>query len=100
MHICIYAYVYDICIYPYLHIHTYIQQKLAKSTNHGTDSKKFIYGDGRFKKLDYHCNRIVWVIVWDVNKTIDIGEWLIYGGGWIERYYCIYIYIYIYERAS
>ena len=28
---------------------------------------------------------------------IDIREWSIWGGGWIERFYCIYIYtLYIY----
>ena len=34
------------------------------------------------------------VIVWDPNKAIDLGEGSICGGGRIERFYCIYIYIY------
>ena len=32
-------------------------------------------------------------VVWDRNKTIDIGEWSICGGGWLEMFYCIYIYM-------
>ena len=31
-------------------------------------------------------------IGWDPNNAIDIGEWSIYGCGWLERFYCIYIY--------
>ena len=31
------------------------------------------------------------VIVWEPNKAIDIGKWSIFGGGRLERFYCIYI---------
>ena len=37
------------------------------------------------------------MIVWDPNKAIDIGKWSICGGGLLERFYGIYIYIYIYH---
>ena len=50
-------------------------------------------------ELEYCFNCIVWVIVWDPNKAIDIGEWSISGGCLLERFYRnpdIYIYIYIY----
>ena len=33
------------------------------------------------------------VIVWDLNKAIDIERWWVCGGGRLERIYCIYIYI-------
>ena len=33
------------------------------------------------------------MIVWDLNKAIDIDEWSIWGGGWLERFYCIYKFI-------
>ena len=37
------------------------------------------------------------MIVRDLNKAIDIGEWSISGGDRLERFYCISIYtIYIY----
>ena len=32
-------------------------------------------------------------IIWDPNKAIDVGEWSICGGGQLERFYCIYIYV-------
>ena len=32
------------------------------------------------------------MIVWGPNNAIDVGKWLIYGGGRLERFYCIYIY--------
>ena len=42
----------------------------------------------------------VWAIVWDRNEAIDIGKLSICGGGYLERFYCIYIlkpvYVYIY----
>ena len=34
-------------------------------------------------------NGIVWAIAWDPNKSIDVGEWWICGGGRLERFYCI-----------
>ena len=42
-------------------------------------------GGGRFRELEYHYNGIVWVIVWDPNKAIGIGEFSICGGGQLER---------------
>ena len=30
----------------------------------------------------------VWVIIWDQNKAIDIGEWSIWEGSRLERFYC------------
>ena len=42
----------------------------------------------------------VWLIVWDRNKTIDIGEWSICEGGRLESFYCIYIYLHIYIYIS
>ena len=33
-------------------------------------------------------HRLAWAIVWDPKKAIDIGEWSICGGGWLERFYC------------
>ena len=32
-------------------------------------------------------------IVWDRNNATDIGEWSMWGGGRLERFYCICIYI-------
>ena len=46
-----------------------------------------ILNNGRFRELEYHYNGFVWVISWDPNEVIDIGEWLICGGGRLERYY-------------
>ena len=48
-----------------------------------------IWGGGWFRELDNCYNNIVWAIVWDPNKAIDIGEWLICGGSWLKRFYCI-----------
>ena len=42
-------------------------------------------------ELEYHYNDITWAIVWDQNKAIDVGEWSICGGGWLERFYNMYI---------
>ena len=53
------------------------------------DFKGSIYVSCLFKELQYRYNGFVWAIVWDPNKAIDIGEWLICGGGQLERYYCI-----------
>ena len=51
-------------------------------------------------EVEYHNNWIVWAIIWDPNKAIDIGEWLICVGGRLKMLYCMYIYmhtdIYIY----
>ena len=86
--------------------HTYndiiIQYNLSKLTYHGTDLKWSILGGSRLWELEYHCSGIVRAIVWDPNKIIDKGKWLICRDGWLERVYCVcvcvcvYIYIYIY----
>ena len=33
----------------------------------------------------YNIVTMVWVIAWDPNKVIDIGQWSICGGGRLER---------------
>ena len=63
------------------------------STNHGTDFKWSIYGDGGFSELEHLS---VGVIVLDRNKTIGIEEWSICGGCRLERFYCVYTYIFRY----
>ena len=40
-------------------------------------------------ELEYCDNGILWAIVWDPNKVINIGEWVMCGGGWLERFYCM-----------
>ena len=42
-------------------------------------------GGARFWELENHG--IVWVIVWDPNKMIDIWQRSIYGGGWLQKLY-------------
>ena len=44
--------------------------------------------NGQFSDLEYCQNGIAWAIIWDPNKAIDIREWAICGGGWLERFYC------------
>ena len=36
---------------------------------------------------------IAWVIDWDPNKVIDIGQWSICGSAQLERFYWIYLYL-------
>ena len=71
-------------------------KNLSKSTDHGTDFKWTIYAGGWFKQLgsnlEYLYNGIVWAILWDPNKAINIGEWSTCGGGHLERFYCTCIY--------
>ena len=38
--------------------------------------------------------RCVWMIVWGTNEVIDIGKWSIYGGGLLESFHTMHIYIY------
>ena len=38
-------------------------------------------GGGRFSGIVPMVLTIMWVIVWDPNKAIDIGEWTICGCG-------------------
>ena len=40
-------------------------------------------------ELEYRYNSIAWVIFWDPNKAINVGEWPICGGGRVERFYYI-----------
>ena len=42
-----------------------------------------------------------WAIVWDPNKTIDVGEWSICGDftAYVKIYIYIYIYIYIADKC-
>ena len=37
---------------------------------------------------------VVCVIIWDPNKAINIREWSICVGGWLEGFYCMYNYRY------
>ena len=47
-------------------------------------------------RLEYCYNGIiVWVMVWEPNKAIVLGEYSICGGGQLERFYSIQIYMHI-----
>ena len=70
-----------------------VQQDLSKLTDCASDFKCAIQGGGQYRELDYHYNGIEQPIVWDPNKAIDIGQWTIGGGGWLERFWCISIYM-------
>ena len=48
-----------------------------------------VFGLGS-QKINYHG--IIWAIICDLNKTIDIGEWSICGGMRLESFHCVYIY--------
>ena len=37
-------------------------------------------------ELEHHYNDIVWEIVWELNKVIDIGEWSVCESGQLERF--------------
>ena len=50
-------------------------KSLSKSADHETDFQQSIKGGGRFRELEYRCIGIVWAIIWDPNKVIDIEEW-------------------------
>ena len=39
-----------------------------------------------FTEFEYLYNGIVWAIVWDPNKAIDIRELSICRGGWLDRF--------------
>ena len=48
---------------------------------------------------------MVWVIIWDANKAIDIWEWPTCVSGWLERFNCssqlwVLLAIQIYMRLS
>ena len=78
MCMCIYALIHR-CIYLYMY------------TDH-LNRPTMIH----LRELTYRCKGIVWVLVWDPNKAIDIGEWSICGGDRLKRRYSIYMYIYTY----
>ena len=40
------------------------------------------------------------MIVWDLNKAIDLGTLSICGGDRLERFYCRHLYTYIYSKTS
>ena len=58
-----------------------LQKNLSNWQDHGTDFKQSTSGGGRYSKLKYYLNNILWAIVWDPNKVIDLGDWSISGGG-------------------
>ena len=64
----------------------YSKTSLYRPTMALTLNGAFIEG-GRFRELKHH-NGIVWEVVWDSNKSIDIGEWSICECDRIERLYC------------
>ena len=35
-------------------------------------------------ELEYHYNGIAWVIIWDEQSPINIGDWSICSGGQLE----------------
>ena len=43
------------------------------------------YGSGMLRKLGYWYSGIVWMMIWDPNKWIDIRDWSICAGGQLER---------------
>ena len=45
---------------------------------------------GWFVELEYHYNGIVWVIIWEPNKVIDIGKRSTCRDGQLERFDCSY----------
>ena len=51
-------------------------------------------GDGRFREV-VGLVFIVRKIVWDPNKAIDIGEWSICGGGRLERFPELVLFVWI-----
>ena len=42
------------------------------------------------RELEYRYSGFVWVIIWDTNKRINIGEWSICGGGQLERFFSVF----------
>ena len=50
-------------------------------------------------ELAYLYNDIVWEILWNSSKAIDIESWSICGDGRLERAYCsvetLFVYMYI-----
>ena len=64
-------------------VHSFVNDTWKKS-NENEFNKTFKEG-GRFREFEYCYNGIVWTIVLDPYKGIDIGEWLMCGGGWLER---------------
>ena len=50
-------------------------------------------------ELEYFYNGILWAIVRDANKAIDIGDWSICEDGRLERFYCKVQLVNIYFRS-
>ena len=44
---------------------------------------------GQLRELEYHCSGIAWVIIWNPNNAINIGECLIGAGGQLGWFYDI-----------
>ena len=38
-----------------------------------------------FTELEYQYNGMAWAVIWDPNKTIDIGKWSICGVGQLKE---------------
>ena len=51
-------------------------------------------------ETEYRYNGLARVIIWNPNEVIDIEEWSICGGGWLERLYCVYSYVHIYTHID
>ena len=47
-----------------------------------------------YMELEYPYSGIIWMVIWDPNKAIDIGEWSICGGGRLQRFCCKYMPVY------
>ena len=77
-------YIYSIYIYILYIYCVYIYSKT--SLNRATTGLTL---NGPFKEV------IGLGTLWDPNEAIDIRMWSICGGGQLERFYCIYMYIYI-----
>ena len=58
-------------------------------TNHGTDFKWSIYRVSQLREFEYCYNGIIWAIVWDPNKVMDIRELSMGGGSRLDRFYFI-----------
>ena len=42
-------------------------------------------------ELEYCYNGIVWTVIWDPNKAINIEKWLVCGDGRLVRFYYTYV---------
>ena len=74
----------------YCKTHEYSRNYSKTSLNRPTTGPTL---NGPFREvvsLEYCYNGILWEISLGPNKVIDIGEWLICGGGRLEKFYCTY----------